>query len=115
MAKVLKDLRELHPQTTEEVASVPVYYPFEWRGRQLRCVPLKENMCSPCRWCNWEKDRNTSQQCPMIKACMAKFRPDGNSVRFISDELSSLNMDANAKEQAEMADRHCYKKTINAK
>ena len=109
MARELKDIRSLHPQSVDEVARVEVYYPFEYYGNHLRVVPVKENQNNPCRWCAWEKQRNTSQKCPMIKACMSRFRPDRHSVKFIGDELSSLNSDAEGQQKAALADRKCYK------
>lgn len=109
MARELKNIRSLHPQSVDEVAMVEVYYPFEYRGKHLRCVPLKENQQSPCRWCAWEKQRNMNHTCPMMKACMSKYRPDRQSVKFIGDELSSLNSDEEAQRLAMMADQKCFR------
>lgn len=107
--KELKDIRELHPTNIKELSRVKTYYPFEYHGRKLRCVPVKENSKTPCRYCRWEKDRNTSLICPMIKACSAAYRDDRTSVKFISDELSSLNMDEESQRMAMEADRICMK------
>lgn len=107
--KELKDMSMLHPMSIKELAGIPAYFPFEYNGKKLRCVPVKEKSMIPCRMCNWEKLRNVSERCPMAKACMSAFRQDHVSVKFISDELSSLNLDEEAKQKAMDADKICCK------
>lgn len=104
--KRLRDIRPLHPQTLEELARVPLYYPFEWQGKRMRVVPADdEKWANPCKACRFLKTRNISLSCPMIKGCMAKYRQDGRSVKFIGDELSSLNNVESVKTEAVKADR----------
>lgn len=107
--KELKDKKQLHPTNVRELAEVNAYYPFEWNGKRLRCVPMKDRCNNPCRKCYFEKERNTHLRCPMNKACMAAYRYDNRSVKFISDELSSLNMDEVSMAHALQADKICYK------
>lgn len=108
--KKLMDLRVLHPQTIEEVANVMLYYPFEFRGQRMRVIPVDENSTTPCISCKFKKQRDLSLRCPMFKACCACNRPDRQSVKFIGDELSSLNADMEAKYEAAMADKESMKK-----
>lgn len=104
----LKDMRPLHPQALDELAQVPVYYPFEWKGMRLRVVPADdERWSNPCKSCKFLKERNTHLICPMAKACMARNRVDGQSVKYIGDELSNLNGLDDVKAEAEAADREC--------
>lgn len=104
--KRLKDLRTLHPQTMEELQKVPLYYPFEWRGKKMRVVPADdEKWGNPCKSCKFLQQRNTSMVCPMAKACMANFRVDSKSVKFIGDELSNLNNTYVTRHNAEEADK----------
>lgn len=107
--KQLKDLRVLHPQTTDEVAKVPVYYPFEYRGQRMRVIPIDVTSTSPCVSCKYKKQRDVTLRCPMFVACSAGYRPDRMSVKFIGDELSSLNADMEAKYEAAMADQESVK------
>lgn len=101
----LKDLRPLHPQTIEELSRVEVYYPLEWEGKRMRVVPADDDRWqNPCKSCKFLMQRNTHLICPMAKACMSKFRVDGKSVKFISDELSSLYNSEDVKE-AKKADK----------
>lgn len=102
----LKDMKTLHPQTLEELAAVPLYYPLEWRGKKMRVVPADdEKWNNPCKSCKFIMQRNISLCCPMAKACMAKYRTDGKSVKFIGDELSNLNCMEDVKSEAEQADK----------
>lgn len=104
--KRLKDMRPLHPQNLEELGRVPLYYPFEWNGKKMRVVPADDDKwANPCKCCKFIQQRNISLCCPMSKACMGKFRVDGRSVKFIGDELSSLNNWDEVKREAEKADR----------
>ena len=104
--KRLKDYRTLHPQNLEELSRVPVYYPFEWNGKKMRVVPADDDKwANPCKCCKFIQQRSISLVCPMARACMSKWRVDGQSVKFIGDELSSLNMIEYVKAEAEKADR----------
>ena len=101
----LKDMKVLHPQTMEELAAVPLYYPLEWNGKRMRVVPADDDRWNnPCKSCKFLMQRNLHLICPMARACMAKYRVDGKSVKFIGDELSNLNNVLEVKNEAEKAD-----------
>lgn len=118
MSKIrqVADTPVAHPTSLEEIGRVPQYYCYKWEGKRYRVLPLSavsanNTYFKPCRSCMLEMQRIANNRCPGMDICCAHMREDATSVKFISDKLSVLNGNWEAKAMAAKADL----KQMNAK